>query len=86
MRIAVRFRYYKAVTPSMEIVNLTDQQWREFFLLEDATKRKDYMMKLLGKERLDVKELWWIPLEGQDSLTVTSSSSTPTISSTPKER
>lgn len=63
MRIAVRFRYYKAVTPSMEIVDLTDQQWREFFLLEDATKRKDYMMNLVGKDKIDVKELWWIPLD-----------------------
>lgn len=70
MRIAVRFRYYKAVTPSMEIVDLTDQQWREFFLLEDAKKRHDYMIKLLGKEYLDTKELWWIPLDDQDKLTI----------------
>lgn len=70
MRIAVRFRYYKAVTPSMEIVDLTDQQWREFLLLEDAKKRHDYMIKLLGKEYLDTKELWWIPLDDQDKLTI----------------
>lgn len=71
MRIAVRFRYYKAVTPSMEIVDLTDQQWREFFLLEDAAKRKDYMMNLVGKDKIDVKELWWIPLDDQGALAVT---------------
>ena len=41
----------------MEIVDLTDQQWREFFLLEDAAKRKDYMMNLVGKHKIDVKEL-----------------------------
>lgn len=70
MRIAVRFRYYKAVTPSMEIVDLTDEQWREFLLLEDAKKRHDYMIKLLGKEYLDTKELWWIPLDDQDKLTI----------------
>ena len=64
MRIAVRFRYYKAVTPSMEIVDLTDQQWREFFLL-------DYMMNLVGKDKIDVKELWWIPLDDQEALAVT---------------
>ena len=50
MKIAVRFRYYKAVTPSMQVVDLTDEQWREFLLLEDAEKRHDYMIKLLGKE------------------------------------
>ena len=63
MRIAVRFRYYKAVTPSMEIVDLTDQQWREFLLLEDAVKRHDYMIKFLGEKQINTKELWWIPLD-----------------------
>ena len=70
MRLAVRFRYYKAVTPSMHIVDLTEEQWREFLLLEDARKRHDYMIKLLGKEFLDTKELWWIPLDDQDKLIV----------------
>ena len=53
MRIAVRFRYYKAVTPSMD------------------AKRKDYMMNLVGKDKIDVKELWWIPLDDQEALAVT---------------
>lgn len=70
MKLAVRFRYYKPVTPSMQIVDLTDEQWREFILLEDAKKRHDYMIKLLGKEYLDTKELWWIPLDDQDKLTI----------------
>ncbi len=70
MKLAVRFRYYKPVTPSMQIVDLTDEQWREFLLLEDAKKRHDYMIKLLGKEYLDTKELWWIPLDDQDKLTI----------------
>jgi hypothetical protein len=70
MKIAVRFRYYKAVTPSMQVVDLTDEQWREFLLLEDAEKRHDYMIKLLGKEYLDTKELWWIPLDEQDKLII----------------
>ncbi len=70
MKLAVRFRFYKAVTPSMEIVDLTEEQWREFFLLEDAGKRHDYMIKLLGKKYLDTKELWWIPLDEQDKLII----------------
>lgn len=70
MKLAVRFRYYKPVTPSIQIVDLTDEQWREFLLLEDAKKRHDYMIKLLGKEYLDTKELWWIPLDDQDKLTI----------------
>ena len=70
MKLAVRFRYYKPVTPSMQIVDLTDEQWREFLLLEDAEKRHDYMIKFLGKDYLDTKELWWIPLDDQDKLII----------------
>lgn len=70
MKIAVRFRYYKAVTPSMQIVDLSDNQWKEFLSLEDAGKRHDFMIKLLGKEFLDTKELWWIPLEQQSILKI----------------
>ncbi len=70
MKLAIRFRYYKPVTPSMQIVDLTDEQWREFFLLEDARKRHDYMIKLLGRDYLDTKELWWIPLDDQDKLII----------------
>ena len=70
MKIAVRFRYYKAVTPSMQIVDLNEEQWREFLSLNDARERHDYMIKLLGKEYLDTKELWWIPLDDQDKLIV----------------
>ena len=54
----------------MQIVDLTDEQWREFLLLADAKKRHDYMIKLLGKEYLDTKELWWIPLDDQVKLTI----------------
>jgi hypothetical protein len=39
--------------------------------LEDAAKRKDYMMNLVGKDKIDVKELWWIPLDDQEALAVT---------------
>ena len=34
MILAVRFRYYTATTPSFDIGELNDHQWREFFLLE----------------------------------------------------
>ena len=37
----------------------------------DAAKRKDYMMNLVGKDKIDVKELWWIPLDDQEALAVT---------------
>ena len=70
MKLAIRFRYYKPVTPSCDIVELTEEQWREFLLLDDAAKRCEYMNKLHNKDYLDIKELWWIPLDDQDKLTV----------------
>lgn len=70
MRIAVRFRYYKAVTPSMEIVDLTDQQWREFFLAEPE-ERRQMLARFTGNKHQNVKEVWWIPLDDQSSLAIT---------------
>ena len=64
MKLAIRFRYYKPVTPSFETVELSAEQWREFLGLQEPEKRLDYMVKLLGKDyRTAIKELWWIPLD-----------------------
>ncbi len=72
MKLAIRFRYYKPVTPSCDIVELTEEQWREFFLLDDATRRRDYMIKLLNKNYVEIQELWWIPLDHQDKIIINS--------------
>lgn len=71
MKLAVRFRFYKAVTPSMHIVEMTAEQWREFLLFEDAQKRLKYMKRFLNMTMdLDIKEMWWIPLNEQKALTI----------------
>ena len=69
MRIALRCIYYKAVTPSCDIVDMDDATWEEF-LHTGGNKRKEIVLKLLDKEWLMsyVKEVVWIPLEGQDKL------------------
>ena len=69
MRIAVRCIYYKAVTPSCDIIDLDDATWKEF-LHAGGHKRKVIALKLMDKEWLKgyVKEVVWIPLEGQDKL------------------
>lgn len=69
MRIALRCIYYKAVTPSCDIVDMDDATWKEF-LYTGGNKRKEIALKLLDKEWLMsyVKEVVWIPLEGQDKL------------------
>ena len=77
MKIVVRFRFYKAVTPSCDVVELTDEQWREFLGLSDATRRRDYMIALLKKGYLDIKELWWIPLNDNMELKIKNSKNPP---------
>ena len=70
MLLAVRFRYFSATTPSFDIVELNDLQWREFFLLERSYQRRDWMIHFLHREHLahKIKELWWIPLDDQSTL------------------
>lgn len=70
MVLAVRFRYYEARTPSFDIVELSYEQWREFFLLERSFMRMQWMIRFLHYEykASEIKELWWIPLDDQDQL------------------
>ena len=71
MKLAVRFRFYKPVEPSMHIVDMKAEQWREFLLFEDNEKRMKYLLRFLGMSMdLDIKEMWWIPLDGQKDLTI----------------
>lgn len=72
MTLAVRFRYYGAKTPTFDIVELTGDQWREFFWLERSAMRMEWMIKFLHYEYMqqEIKELWWIPLDDQDGLQI----------------
>ena len=72
MLLAVRFRYYTATTPSFDIVELNDKQWREFFLLERSFMRMEWMINFLNRQNIrhKIKELWWIPIDDQDQLQV----------------
>ena len=70
MLFAIRFRYFSATTPSFDIVELNDKQWREFFLLERSFMRMEWMINFLNRQHLrhKIKELWWIPLDDQTAL------------------
>lgn len=72
MTLAVRFRYYGAKTPTFDIVELTGDQWREFFWLERSAMRMEWMIKFLHYEykQHEIKELWWIPLDDQNGLQI----------------
>ena len=71
MKIAVRCIYYKAVTPSCDIIELPYDQWMTF-LHGDASKRKEIVCSVLEKDYMlsSIREVAWIPLDGQDKIKV----------------
>lgn len=70
MKFAISFIHYKA-KPSCFIVDLTYEQWREFYQLESKWERKKWMLHFIHKEYLSVaNELCWIPLDFQSILTI----------------
>jgi hypothetical protein len=70
MKLAVSFIFFKA-KPSCFIVDLTREQWFEFYQLESKYERKVWMIHFLCKRYLSVaNELCWIPLDFQSKLSV----------------
>ena len=59
MTLAVRFRFHGAKTPTFDIVELTDNQWREFFWLERSMMRLEWMIHFLNRDymRHEIKGL-----------------------------
>ena len=66
MKIVVRCIYYKAVTPSCDIIDMDFETWRKFLYAKDR-ERIEIALKLIGREDMVsyVRELAWIPLDGQ---------------------
>ena len=69
MKAAVRCIYYKAVTPSCDIIEMDDTIWKDF-LYSGGHKRKEIALKLLNKESMMgyVRVIAWITLDDQDKL------------------
>lgn len=69
MKVAIRCIYYKAVTPSCDIVGMDGDIWRKF-LFSGGHKRKEIALRLLNKESMmgHVREIAWIPLDDQNKL------------------
>lgn len=70
MKVAVRCIYYKAVTPSCDIIDMDYDTWIEFFNA-DLTKRKAMVLQMLNspyRTQGNVKEIAWIPLGHQNKL------------------
>lgn len=69
MKVVVRCIYYKAVTPSCDIIDMDTETWRAF-LHSGGNKRKEIALTLLNKQSMRdyIKEIAWIPLDGQNKL------------------
>ena len=70
MKVAIRCIYNKPVTPSCDIVYMDMETWNRFRI--EVRNRKQIALELLGKQDMDsyIKEIVWIPLDGQDKLIV----------------
>ena len=66
MRLAVRKIYYKAVTPSCDIIDLDFDTWMKFFHGAHEI-RTEIVCQVTGKEDMIgyTREIAWIPLENQ---------------------
>ena len=69
MIIAVRMIMHAAVTPTMDVITLEGDAWRDFLHASD-TERIQTSIRILGKPQLTgkVREVAWIPMDGQDML------------------
>ena len=67
MRLAVGKIFYKAVTPSCDIIELDYDTWMKFLHGNNET-RKQIVCKATGKENMIsyTREIAWFPLEDQN--------------------
>lgn len=71
MKIVIRLIYYKAVNPSCDIIEMDNITWNEF-RYATASERLSMALRLTNKESMEdkVRELTWIPLDGQDKVII----------------
>ena len=67
MRLAVRKIYYKAVTPSCDVIELDYDMWMKFLHGSNDT-RKEIVCKVTCKDDMIgyTREIAWFPLEDQN--------------------
>lgn len=72
MKIIVRCIYYMAVTPSCDILCLGNDEWQRL-LWSTPQERKQILLPMLYRKwghARDVREVLWIPYDGQDKITI----------------
>ena len=70
MKVAIALIHYKAVTPTYLIVDMCPDVWQKFLHTSQRIRQEMIVPKI--KPHLDgyVRELVWIPLDGQNKLQV----------------
>ena len=69
-KLVVRFEHLSDIPTSCQLVGMSEVEWRQFLGLRDENKRKTWMLHYLQMGDNDIKEMWWIPLFGQNKVTV----------------
>lgn len=70
MKVAIALIHYKAVTPTYLIVDMCPEVWHKFLRASQRDRQEMIVPKL--KPHLDgnVREIVWIPLDGQNKLQI----------------
>ena len=70
VRVAISLIYYKAVKPSLFIVDLSWDIWRKFLIASQRERQEMIVSKVAPSVEGSVKELVWIPLGDQNKLQI----------------
>lgn len=75
MTIIVRCLFYKAITPTCDIVHLEDGEWSKFLWSTPQERRTMILPKIYKQWKYrkglpSVREVVWIPYEGQDRVAI----------------
>ena len=73
MTIIVRCIFYKAITPTCNILCLDKEEWRTFLAADPQRRLRIGLAKLAKTHPLGaVKEMVWIPYDHQDIIKIAS--------------
>ena len=68
MKVAIALIHYKAVTPTYLIVDMSSEVWHKFLHASQSVRQEMIVPKLEPHLDGTVRELVWIPLDGQNKL------------------
>ena len=75
MKVAIALIHYKAVTPTHLVVNMCPDAWHKFLHASQRVRQEMIVPKLKPHLGGKVRELVWIPLDGQNKLQIVDNNS-----------